>query len=84
VVAVPVDARRRHEGGELVEQLKGRETKLVATVHIGLGEPVDKASLRRRERPDTGGGVKPRPCLIKAHAGVARALPPFSLSETDS
>jgi len=59
VVAVSVDAGRRHEAGESVEQLKGREAKLVAAVHIGLGEPVDQASLRRGERLETGGGVKP-------------------------
>jgi len=58
VVSVSMDARRRHEAGRAVEQLKGSEAKLVVTVHIGLGEPVDQASLRRGERPDAGGGVK--------------------------
>ena len=59
VVAVPVDARRRYEAGQAVEQLKGREAKLVATVQIGLGEPVDEASLRRAEGRDAGRGVEP-------------------------
>ncbi len=59
MVAVPVDARRRHEAGQAVEQLKGREAKLFATVHIGLGEPIHQASLRRGERLESGGGVKP-------------------------
>jgi hypothetical protein len=31
---------------------------LLATVHIGLGEPVHQASLRRRERLDADGGVE--------------------------
>jgi hypothetical protein len=31
----------------------------VAAVPIGLGEPVDQASLRRGEGPDTSRGVKP-------------------------
>jgi hypothetical protein len=58
VVAVPVDARRWYEPGEAVEQLKGRKLKLVATVHIGLGEPIHQASVRRGEGLDTGGGVE--------------------------
>jgi hypothetical protein len=58
VVAMAMDARRRNEAGRAVEQLEGSEAKLVVTVHIGLGEPVDQASLRRGERPDAGGGVK--------------------------
>ena len=41
-----VNAGRRNEMGQAVEQLEGREAKLVATVHIRLGESVDQASLR--------------------------------------
>ena len=37
VVAMAMDARRRNEPGQAVEELVGRETKLLATVHIGLG-----------------------------------------------
>ena len=59
MVAVSMDARWRHQAGESVEQLEGSEAKLLATVHIGLGEPVDQASLRRGESPETGAGVKP-------------------------
>ena len=59
MVAVPMDARRRHEAGQALEQLEGCEAKGLATVHIGLGEAVDQAGLRRGERPDAGGGVKP-------------------------
>jgi len=51
--------RRRYEAGQALEQLERREAKFMATVHIGLGEPVDQASLRRGEGPDTRGGVKP-------------------------
>jgi hypothetical protein len=58
VVAVPMDARRWHEPGQAVEQLKGRKPKLVAAVPLGLGEPLDEASLRRGEGLDTGGGVE--------------------------
>jgi len=54
-----MDAGRRHEAGQGVEELEGSEAKHLATVQIGLGEPVDQASLRRGEGPDTGGGVKP-------------------------
>jgi hypothetical protein len=57
VVAVPVDARRRNEAGQAVEQLEGSEAKRLATAQIGLGEPVDQASLRRGERLESGGGV---------------------------
>ena len=54
-----MDARRRNEPGQAVEQLVGSEAKLLAAVHIGLGEPIHQASLRRGERLETGGGVKP-------------------------
>jgi len=54
-----MDARRRNEMGQALEQFEGCKAKRLATVHIGLGEPVDQASLRRGEGPDTGGGVKP-------------------------
>jgi hypothetical protein len=59
VVAVPVDARRWYEAGQAVEELEGSEAKRLATVQIGLGEPIDQAGLRRGERLDTGGGVEP-------------------------
>jgi hypothetical protein len=55
-----MDAGRRHEPGQAVEELEGGEAKLVAAVHIGLGEPIHQASLRRGERLEIGGGVKPR------------------------
>ena len=35
-----------HEPGQSLEQLKGSEAKFLATVHIGLGEPVNQASVR--------------------------------------
>ena len=53
-----MDARRRNEAGQAVEELEGGEAKHFAAVHIGLGEPVDQASLRRGERLETGGGVE--------------------------
>jgi len=59
VVAVPMDAGRWNEPGQALEELEGSEAKHFATVHIGLGEPIHQASLRRGERPDTGGGVEP-------------------------
>jgi predicted ATPase len=59
VVAVAVDARGWNEAGQALEQLEGCEGKRLATVQIGLGEPVDQAGLRRGERPDAGRGVKP-------------------------
>ena len=52
-------AERRNEPGQAVEQFKGCEAKHFAAVHIGLGEPIHQASLRRGERLETGGGVKP-------------------------
>ncbi len=58
VVPVPMDARGWHEAGQAVEQFEGRERKLVAAVHIGLGEPVDETSLRRGEGRDARGGVE--------------------------
>jgi hypothetical protein len=42
--------------GQAVEQLEGGAAKHFAAVHIGHGEPVDQASLRRGERLETGGG----------------------------
>ena len=36
-----MDARRRNEPGQAVEELKGSETKLLAPMHIGLGKPVE-------------------------------------------
>jgi len=57
VVAMPMDAGRWHEPGQAVEQFEGREAKHLATVHIGLGEPLDQASLRRGERLESGRGV---------------------------
>ena len=57
-----MDARRRNEPGQSLEQLKGSEAKLLATLHIGLGEPIHQASLRRGERVETGGGMKPLQC----------------------
>jgi hypothetical protein len=59
VVAVSMDAGRRNEAGQALEQLEGCEAKLLATVHIGLGKPVDQTSFRRRERLETGRGVEP-------------------------
>ena len=59
MVAVAVEARGWNEAGQAVKQFEGREGKLVATVHIGLGESVDQAGLRRGERLESGGGVKP-------------------------
>jgi hypothetical protein len=59
VVAVPMDAGRWNEPGQAVEELEGSEAKHFATVHIGLGEPIHQASLRRGERLETGGGVEP-------------------------
>ena len=41
-----MDAGRRNEPGQALEELEGCETKLLATVHIGLGEPVHQTSLR--------------------------------------
>jgi hypothetical protein len=58
VVAVPVDARRWHKPGQAVEQFEECETKLVATVQIGFGESVHRASVRRGERLETDGGVE--------------------------
>ena len=68
MVAVSMDAGRRHEAGEAgeageaVEELEGSEgseAKHLATVHLGLGEPVHQASLRRGEPSDAGKCVKP-------------------------
>ena len=59
MIAMPMDAGRRHEAGQAVEELEGWEAKHLATVHIGLGEPIHQASLRRGERLEIGGGVKP-------------------------
>lgn len=56
---MPMDAGWRNEAGQALEELEGREVKRLATVQIGLGEPVDQAGLGRGERPDAGGGVKP-------------------------
>ncbi len=58
MIAVSMDARRRNEPGQAVEQLKGREAKHFAAVPVGLEEPVDQASLRRGERLDAAGGVE--------------------------
>jgi hypothetical protein len=58
VVTMAMDARRRNEPGQAVEQLEGSEAKYFATVHIGLGEPIHQASVRRGERLETGGGVE--------------------------
>lgn len=46
VVAMPTDAWGRYEPGQALEQLEGCEAKLLATVDIGLGEPVDLPGLR--------------------------------------
>ena len=43
VGAMAMDARRRNEAGQALE---GCETKFLATVPIGLGEPVHQASVR--------------------------------------
>jgi len=59
VVAMAMDAGRWYEPGQSLEQFEGSETKHLAAVHIGLGEPVDQAGLRRGERLESGGGVKP-------------------------
>ena len=59
MVAMAMDAWRRNEAGQALEQFEGSETKHLATVHIGLGEPVDQASLRRGERLESGRCVKP-------------------------
>ena len=40
-VAMPMDAGRRNERGQSLEQLEGCKAQLLATVHIGLREPVD-------------------------------------------
>ena len=58
MVAVPMDAGRWNEPGQAVEQLEGSEAKLLATVHIGLGEPIYQPSLRRGERLEIGGAVE--------------------------
>ena len=58
MVAMAVNAGRRHQAGQARKELEGRETKLEATVHIGLREPVGQASLRRGERLDAAGGVE--------------------------
>ena len=54
-----MNAGRHHQAGQAVEQLEGGEAKFLATVPIGLGEPVDQTSFRRRERLETGRGVEP-------------------------
>jgi len=59
VVAVPMDAGRWNEAGQAVQQFEGCKAKFLATVHIGLGDSVDQASLRQGEVPNTGGGVRP-------------------------
>jgi hypothetical protein len=53
-----VDAWWRNEAGQALEELEWCEAKFLATVHVGLGEPVHQASLRRRERLDAAGGVE--------------------------
>jgi hypothetical protein len=55
VVAVAMNARRRDELGEGLEELEGREEQLGAAVDIGFGEAVEKAALGCREG---GGGVR--------------------------
>ncbi len=59
LASVSMDARRRHEKGKSVEQRKVRDVRLVATGQIGLGAPVDRADLRRGDRPEAGRCVKP-------------------------
>ncbi len=59
MVAVPMDARRWHEAGQAVEQFERTEAKLMATVHLGLGEAIHQASVRRAERLKSGGRVEP-------------------------
>jgi len=59
VVAVSVYARGWDEPSQALEQLEGSEAKRLATVHIGLREPVDQTGLQRGERSDAGRGVKP-------------------------
>jgi hypothetical protein len=49
VVAMAMDARRRNELGQAVEELEGCEAKHFAAVHIGFGEPIHQASVRRGE-----------------------------------
>ncbi len=58
MVAVPMDAGRRNEAGQSLEQLEGCEAKHFAAVHIGLGEPIHQASFRRGERLDAAGGAE--------------------------
>jgi hypothetical protein len=53
-----VDAWWRNEAGQALEELEWCEAKFLATVHVGLGEPVHQASLRRGERLDAAGGVE--------------------------
>jgi hypothetical protein len=53
-----MDAWRRNEAGQSLEQFVRCEAKLLATVPIGLREPVHQASLRRGERPDAGGSIE--------------------------
>jgi hypothetical protein len=45
--------------GQSLEELEGREAKHLATVPIGLGEPIDQTSLWGAERLNAGRGVKP-------------------------
>jgi ferrochelatase len=58
VVAMSVNARRRNEPGQAVEQLEGCEVKHCTAVQIGLGEAIHQPSVRRGDRLDTGGGVE--------------------------
>lgn len=42
---MPMDAGWRNEAEQSPEQLKESRAKHLATVHIGLGEPVDQVNL---------------------------------------
>ena len=66
--------------GQSLEQLEGSEAKHFAAVHIGLGKPVDQASLRQAEGRDAGGGGSGQSLRCRRATQTFRANPALPAS----
>jgi hypothetical protein len=59
VIAVAVDAGRRDQPGQLLQELEGREDERGAALEVGVSEAVEEACVRRGQRVLSPRGVEP-------------------------
>jgi hypothetical protein len=76
MIAVAVEARRREQRGQPLDQFQGREPQLGATIGLGLGETIDELLVAKLLEPLQGEGWARAVAQQPLQAGAVGAYDP--------